>query len=411
MRDPIRPHGPAAPAAPPTAPASADAAPAHTNRTPAPGSSAAAPGGRPDAARRAAAAALLHRGTVIPAHPLALDARRRLDERRQRALTRYYLDAGAGGVAVGVHTTQFALRDHGLYRAVLALAAEECARHEGRDAPGAAVVRVAGVCGPVEQAVAEAVTARSLGYDAVLVSPAGLPDADEAALLDRSAAVGEVLPVIGFYLQEAVGGRYLSRGYWRGLADQESTVAVKAAPFDRYRTLELVQGVAASERGARVALYTGNDDAIVQDLLTPFAVDGPSGPVVRRFTGGLLGHWAVWTRSAVRLLADAHAAAGGDRAAAARAEARLAGDTEANAAVYDVRGGFAGVIAGVHEVLRLQGLLAGTWCLDPAEDLSPGQAALIAGVRERYPWLREEDAFIASRLPRWLGDPDTPAPS
>ncbi|MGW2117725.1 dihydrodipicolinate synthase family protein [Streptomyces zhihengii] len=360
--------------------------------------------------RRAAAAALLRHGTVIPAHPLALDARRRLDERRQRALTRYYLDAGAGGLAVGVHTTQFALRDHGLYRAVLSLAAEESARHTARGA-GAAVVRVAGVCGPVEQAVAEAETARSLGYDAVLVSPAGLPDADESALLDRSAAVGEVLPVIGFYLQEAVGGRYLSRDYWRGLADQESTAAVKAAPFDRYRTLELVQGVAASERGDAVALYTGNDDAIVQDLLTPFTVDGPGGPVVRRFVGGLLGHWAVWTRSAVRLLADAHAAAAGDTAAAGRALARLAGDTEANAAVYDVRGGFAGVIAGVHEVLRLQGLLAGTWCLDPDEGLSPGQAALIADVRDRYPWLREEDAFVASGLPRWLGAPDGPAPS
>ncbi|MGW5639607.1 dihydrodipicolinate synthase family protein [Streptomyces sp. NPDC003832] len=343
-------------------------------------------------------AALLHHGTVVPAHPLALDAGQHLDERRQRALTRYYLDAGAGGLAVGVHTTQFAIREHGLYRAVLSLAAEESDAHTARYR----TVRIAGVCGPVRQAVAEAATARELGYDAVLVSPAGLPSATEGDLLDRSAAIGEILPVVGFYLQEAVGGRLLPRDYWRRLADQESTVAVKAAPFDRYRTLELVQGVAESDRGDQVALYTGNDDNIVGDLLTPFHVTGPNGPVVRHFAGGLLGHWAVWTRSAVRLLDDVHRARAGDTAARARALARNAGDTEANAAVYDVRGGYAGVIAGVHEVLRRQGLLAGTWCLDPAESLSRGQAEDIARVHRLHPWLREEDTFVADGLARWL---------
>ncbi|MGY5072543.1 dihydrodipicolinate synthase family protein [Streptomyces griseus] len=346
----------------------------------------------------AATAALLHRGTVVPAHPLALTADRELDERRQRALTRYYLDAGAGGVAVGVHTTQFAVRDHGLLRPVLELAAEESAA-AAAERP---FLRIAGVAGPVRQAVAEATTARELGYDAVLVSPAGLPDATLDDLLDRSAAVGEVLPVIGFYLQEAVGGRELPRAYWRALADQEATVAVKAAPFDRYRTLELVQGIADSDRGAEVALYTGNDDTIVADLLTPYHVTTPTGPAVRRFVGGLLGHWAVWTRSAVRLLADVHAADAGDERARQRALARLAGDTDANAAVYDVRGRFAGVIAGVHEVLRRQGLLTGIWCLDPTEGLSPGQAREIARVHTAYPWLAEEDAFIAGALPRWL---------
>ncbi|WP_069169719.1 dihydrodipicolinate synthase family protein [Streptomyces griseus] len=345
-----------------------------------------------------ATAELLHRGSVIPAHPLALHADRTLDERRQRALTRYYVAAGAGGVAVGVHTTQFAVRDHGLLRAVLELAAQEAGQAVG-DRP---FLRIAGVCGPVRQAVQETHTARELGYDAVLVSPAGLPEADLDALLDRSAAIGEVLPVIGFYLQEAVGGRYLPRTYWRRLADQESTVAVKAAPFDRYRTLELVQGIAASDRGDDVALYTGNDDTIVADLLTPYHVSGPAGPVVRHFTGGLLGHWAVWTRSAVRLLDDIHAARAGDQAARRRALARLAGDTDANAAVYDVRGGFAGCIAGVHEVLRRQDLFTGVWCLDPAEGLSPGQAEEIARVHTAYPWLREEDVFVAEGLPRWL---------
>ncbi|MEU0354547.1 dihydrodipicolinate synthase family protein [Streptomyces cyaneofuscatus] len=346
----------------------------------------------------AGTAALLHRGTVIPAHPLALTADRTLDERRQRALTRYYTQAGAGGVAVGVHTTQFAIREHGLFRPVLELAAEESAA-VAAERP---FLRIAGVAGPVRQAVAEAATVRELGYDAVLVSPAGLPHATTDDLLDRSAAVGEILPVIGFYLQEAVGGRELPRPYWRALADQESTVAVKAAPFDRYRTLELVQGVADSGRGHEVALYTGNDDNIVADLLTPYHVTTPTGPAVRRFVGGLLGHWAVWTRSAVRLLADVHAADAGDEAARQRALARLAGDTDANAAVYDVRGGFAGVIAGVHEVLRRQGLLSGIWCLDPAEGLSPGQAREIDRVHTTYPWLTEEDAFIAGVLPRRL---------
>ncbi|WP_433406210.1 dihydrodipicolinate synthase family protein [Streptomyces sp. CA-146814] len=346
----------------------------------------------------AGTAALLHRGTVIPAHPLALTADRTLDERRQRALTRYYTEAGAGGVAVGVHTTQFAIREHGLFRPVLELAAEESAA-VAAERP---FLRIAGVAGPVRQAVEEAATARELGYDAVLVSPAGLPHATTDDLLDRSAVVGEILPVIGFYLQEAVGGRALPRPYWRALADQESTVAVKAAPFDRYRTLELVQGVADSGRGHEVALYTGNDDNIVADLLTPYHVTTPTGPAVRRFVGGLLGHWAVWTRSAVRLLADVHAADAGDDTARQRALARLAGDTDANAAVYDVRGGFAGVIAGVHGVLRRQGLLSGIWCLDPAEGLSPGQAQEIDRVHTTYPWLTEEDAFIAGLLPRRL---------
>ena len=343
---------------------------------------------------------LLRQGLVIPAHPLALNADRHWDERRQRALSRYYLDAGAGGLAVAVHTTQFALHDPalGLLRPVLQAAIDEIDRHPA----GSDIVRVVGVTGSTAQAVAEAEQARELGYDIALVSPGGLPDLTPAQLLDRSAAIGEVLPVFGFYLQEAVGGRHLPREYWRALADQPSTVGVKAAPFDRYRTLDLVRGVAESDRAEEVSLYTGNDDNIVADLLTPYDIPLPTGTVRRRFVGGLLGHWAVWTRSAVRLLTLAHRAVAGDPEAAAQAWSLSAGVTEANAAVFDVAGGFEGVIAGVHEVLRRQGLLAGTWCLDPAETLSPGQAELLGDVLSRYEWARQEQSFIADRLEDWL---------
>lgn len=343
--------------------------------------------------------AALHSGQVIPAHPLALDERRRLDERRQRALTRYYLDAGAGGLAVAVHTTQFAVHrpELGLLRPVLELAAEEIGAH-----PRDGILRIVGVTGPTAQAVAEAELARSLGYQIALVSPGGLEHYTDDQLLDRCAAVGEVLPVFGFYLQQAVGGRPLSRSWWRRLADQPSTVGVKAAPFDRYRTLELVRGVVESSRGDAVALYTGNDDNIVADLLLPFDIHTPHGVIRRRFVGGLLGHWAVWTRFAVELLELARRAANGDEAARCAALRHSAWITEANAAVFDVAHDFHGVIAGVHEVLRHQGLLAGTWCLDPQEGLSAGQAQAIDAMIARVPELQAEDAFVRDNLPRWL---------
>ncbi|NJA56853.1 dihydrodipicolinate synthase family protein [Streptomyces sp. NEAU-H3] len=341
-------------------------------------------------------------GTVVPAHPLALYADRRLDERRQRALTRYYLAAGAGGVAVGVHTTQFAIREPsvGLLRPVLELASEtvdeEAARLRPPGEAAAPFVRVAGACGYTRQAVAEAELARELGYDAVLLSPL-VPGADEAGLLERTRAVGEVLPVIGFYLQEAVGGRRLSPAYWSALAEIESVVAIKTAPFDRYRTADVVAAVAASGRAGEVALYTGNDDAIVQDLLTPYrTAEGE-----RWFAGGLLGHWAVWTRTAVQLFHEVRRARAGDHALLTALLARGPQVTESNAAVFDVRYDFRGCIAGVHEVLRRQGLLAGTWCLDVDEGLSPGQAEEIARVAKAYPWLTD-DAFVAEHLDDWL---------
>ncbi|WP_431913752.1 dihydrodipicolinate synthase family protein [Micromonospora carbonacea] len=330
---------------------------------------------------------LLRAGTVIPAHPLALTADRRLDERRQRALTRYYLAAGAGGLAVGVHTTQFTIRQAGLLRPVLALAAETVDAEAGRP-----VVKVAGACGDTAQAVAEAELAAGLGYHAVLLSPV-VPGADEAYLLRRARAVGEVLPVVGFYLQPAIGGPRLSPAFWRAFADLPSVVAVKLAPFDRYRTLEAVRGIAAADRSAEVALYTGNDDHIVGDLLGEFAG--------RRFAGGLLGQWAVWTRAAVGLFARTRAARDGDATALAELTRRSAAVTDANAAVFDAANGFHGCIAGVHEVLRRQGLLDGVWCLDPAEGLSPGQAEELTRVSAAYPWLTDDD-FVAEHRDGWL---------
>jgi len=362
----------------------------------------------------------LHDGTVIPAHPLALTAERRLDERRQRALTRYYLDAGAGGLAVGVHTTQFAIRQVGLLEPVLALAAEEASRYvaarhaaameavatdAGRPR-GGPVALIAGVVGPTDQAVREAELARGLGYHLALLSPGGLADHSEAQLLERARRVADVLPVFGFYLQPAVGGRPLSYGFWRAFAEIPGVVAVKIAPFDRYRTLDVVRGVAESSRRDEIALYTGNDDAILADLLTPFDLVVEGRPVRHWVVGGLLGQWAVWTRTMVELLERIRRLRASPAPDGSELQALLALGmrlTDANAAVFDAANGYAGVIAGVHEVLRGQGLLAGTWCLDPHETLSPGQADEIARVRRAYPELTD-DAFVAARLAGWLGD-------
>ncbi len=338
----------------------------------------------------------LQRGLVIPAHPLALTDGRRLDERRQRALTRYYCDAGAGGIAVGVHTTQFAIRDRGLLAPVLRLAAETVDSRAA--AAGAPVLRIAGAVGRTDQAVAEASLARDLGYHAVLLSLAALRDADDDELVAHCRRVAEVLPLFGFYLQSAVGGRPLGYAFWRAFLEIERVVAIKVAPFSRYRTLEVARALLESGRAAEVALYTGNDDAIVADLLTDLDLCPPR-PAVR-FAGGLLGQWAVWTKRAVELLDSVKAAraSGSGVPALLRLGAQL---TDANAALFDARNGFAGCIAGIHEVLRRQGLLAGRTCLDPAEDLSPGQMEEIDRVLLAYPSLRD-DGFVAENLESWL---------
>ncbi len=374
-------------------------------------------------------------GMVIPAHPLALTSERRLDERRQRALGRYYLAAGAGGLAVGVHTTQFAIReDSGLHRAVLEIGMEAAREdmapasslslpHQGGGDPishgvggdpispaswaGANMgdggtsnagrpIMVAGVCGRTDQALREASMAADLGYDAALVSLAAFGDDDESALVEHCARVGEALPIFGFYLQAAVGGRLLSRSFWARLAEVEPLVAIKVAPFNRYQTLDVLRAVADSGRSAEIALYTGNDDHIVEDLLMEYR----SGSAAVRFDGGLLGQWAVGTRRAVELLHLAKAArsGNGDLAALLRLAPQI---TDTNAALFDAANGFRGCIAGIHEALVRQGLMAGRWCLDPHEDLSPGQSDEITRVLHAYPHLHD-DAFIAEHLDIWM---------
>jgi hypothetical protein len=339
-------------------------------------------------------------GQVIPAHPLALDANRKLDERRQRALSRYYLAAGAGGLAVGVHTTQFAIRDArvGLYKPVLELAAEEMAKaDETRETP---IIRVAGICGPTAQAVQEAETAAVLGYHLGLLSLAALPDAPDAELLDHCRAVAGVIPLFGFYLQPAVGGRVLSRAFWRAFAEIEGVMAIKIAPFNRYQTLDVVQAVAEADRDG-IALYTGNDDNIIADLLTPFRVLHGEGCRDMRIVGGLLGQWAVWTHQAVLTLAGCQEIAEA-RAPIPREMLRTNAEmTLANAAIFDAANGFRGCIAGIHEVLRRQGLLEGIWCLDPEEGLSPGQAEAIERICRAYPHLTD-DEFVEEHRDAWL---------
>ena len=339
----------------------------------------------------------LRPGVVIPAHPLALTRNRKLDERRQVALTRYYCAAGAGGVAVGVHTTQFAIRDPriGLYAPVLKLAAGAIAEFER--ASGKRIVRVAGVCGVPAQAVREAATAREAGYDLGLLSLAALPAASDGELLAHCRTVAEQIPVCGFYLQPLVGGRHLAYEFWRDFCRIPAVVAIKVAPFNRYRTLDVVRAVAESGRAREIALYTGNDDNIIADLLTEFRVAAQR----LHFSGGLLGQWAVWTRRAVQLLESVHACreAGGE--GAAEILAGSAALTDANSALFDVRNGFAGSIAGLHEILRRQGLLEGRWCRDPAEDVSDGQLAEIDRVCASYPELTD-DEFVRENLDRWL---------
>lgn len=339
----------------------------------------------------------LNKGVAIPASPLALNAQRKLDERRQRALWRYYAAAGAGGIAIGVHTTQFAIREPqiGLYKPLLELGAEEMSRADAaRQSP---MVRVGGVCGKTNQAVTEASLLRELGYHIALLSLAAMKDSDDGALIDHCRAVAEIMPLMGFYLQPAVGGRVLPYSFWRRFAEIENVVAIKMAPFNRYYTIDVIRAVAEAGR-EDIALYTGNDDNIAIDLMTPYRF---AGTAERRMVGGLLGHWAVWTKMAVELVEECHAivASGGD--IPLEMLRRNVEITDCNAAFFDTANNFAGCIAGIHEVLRRQGLFEGIWCLDPNETLSPGQSEEIDRVYRAYPHLND-DAFVREHLDEWL---------
>ncbi|HYG76966.1 MAG TPA: dihydrodipicolinate synthase family protein [Planctomycetota bacterium] len=343
---------------------------------------------------------IIQRGIAIPACPLALTAQRKLDERRQRALIRYYNAAGPSGLAVGVHTTQFAIRDPkiGLFKPVLELAAEEITRlDKTRTEP---LVRIAGVCGATKKAVAEAEFVYERGYHAGLLSLSELQKASDDKLIEHCKAVAEIIPLVGFYLQPAAGGRILPYSFWRRFAEIDNVVAIKIAPFNRYQTIDVVRAVAESGR-RDIALYTGNDDSIVVDLLTAFRFNTNGSPVERRIVGGLLGHWSVWAQKAVELLKMCHLAVrqGGD--VPAELLRRSIEITDCNAAFFDSANGFAGCIAGLHEVLRRQGLLEGIWCLDPKETLSKGQLEEIDRVYAAYPHLND-DRFVQEHRDEWL---------
>jgi dihydrodipicolinate synthase/N-acetylneuraminate lyase len=333
---------------------------------------------------------LLQRGTIIPAHPLALDKDLQLDEKRQRALTRYYLGSGAGGIAVGVHTTQFEIRDPviNLFERVLRIASDEITQA----APARPFIKVAGVVGPTDSAVAEAAPAVKYGYHLGLVSMGGLSSYSEKALIKRAEKIAEIIPVFGFYLQPAVGGRILSYEFWRDFAELPNVHAIKVAAFNRYQTLDVVRAVCDSSRRNEIALYTGNDDNIIADLLTPYRFSVGGEIIEKRFVGGLLGHWAVWTKSAVALFAELKETLTDNGMHTADLLSRGIEVTDMNAAIFDAKNNFKGCIAGIHEVLRRQGLLEGTWCLSPEEKLSPGQAEEIDRIYKAYPYLTD-DAF------------------
>ncbi len=341
----------------------------------------------------------LHKGTVIPALPLALNKNRKLDEKRQRALIRYYLEAGAGGIAVGVHTTQFEIRLPGinLYKPVLQLAKEEFDRFTKQTKKP--VIRIAGVIGKTNQAVHEANTALENGYHAVLLSLAAFAGAPNTQILEHCKTVAEIIPVVGFYLQPSVGGRNLDVNFWRQFAETKNVVAIKIAPFNRYQTFDVVRGVAESGRADEIALYTGNDDNILIDLLSEYQIQAGDKTIKMRIVGGLLGHWAVWTRKAVELLEEVKA---GKFNTDMQKTLSLANQiTDCNSAFFDPGNNFKGCITGIHEVLRRQGLLEGTWTLNENENLSPGQKEEIDRVYSAYPHLNDDD-FVNDNLHKWL---------
>ena len=339
---------------------------------------------------------LLNGGLVIPANPTALTKTLKLDERRQRALSRYYLDAGSGGLAIGVHTSQFEIRDAGLYQPVLELGKEEMDSYYSKN--GKKIIRIAGVLGRTKKAVEEARIAANLGYHAALLSLAALKNDSNKQLIEHCKAVAGVMPLIGFYLQPSVGGRILDAAFWREFSRIKNVVAIKMAPFDRYHTIDVIRGVAESGRADEIALYTGNDDNIVPDLLTEYSIPVGGAVIKKRVVGGLLGHWAVWNKKAVQLMERIKSSLPSETPELLNLGIKI---TDSNAAFFDSRNGFKGSIAGIHEVLIRQGILEGNYTINPAEVLSPGQKEEIERVYAIYPELND-DIFVAENLDKWL---------
>jgi dihydrodipicolinate synthase/N-acetylneuraminate lyase len=340
------------------------------------------------------------KGVVIPAMPLALNPDRSFDEKHQRALSRYYIDCGVGGIAVGVHSTQFQIRESeiGLFKPVLNLVSETI---DAYCKPESGILRVAGICGKTDQAIKEAEFAVKAGYHAGLLSLAAFGDDDIQTMIDHCEKIAQVLPIFGFYLQPSVGGRILPYAFWRKFAEIENVLAIKIAPFNRYQTFDVVRAVCDAGREDDIALYTGNDDNIVLDLLTNYRIQSESGEKTVRIVGGLLGHWSVWTKTVVNLLAQIHDLTEKQLPIPPQMLSLAQEITDANAVVFDAANNYSGCLPGIHEVLRRQGLFQGTWCLDENEQLSAGQADQIERVYSSYPHLND-DNFVSENLARWL---------
>ena len=349
--------------------------------------------------RHTKALKILKAGTVIPATPLALDEYRSFDEYSQRLLMKYYLNCGVGGIATAVHSTQFEIRDPEveLFEPILKLVSEEIDDFEKKT--GKVIVKVAGCCGKTTQAVNEAQLAKKYGYDAVLLSPGGLNDLSEDEMIERTKAVAEVMPVIGFYLQTAVGGRHFSYSYWQRLCEIPNVVAIKAASFNRYMSQDVARAAALSSRSDEITLYTGNDDNIVIDLLTTYKFDVDGKHYEKGFDGGLLGHWSVWTKKAVELFnLCKQEKEKGNISAQMLSLANAVTDT--NAVLFDGANGFAGCIPGLHYVLKRQGLMKSLNCINPDEKLSSGQEQEFERIYSMYPQLFDDD-FVKENIESW----------
>ena len=338
----------------------------------------------------------LKEGTVIPAMPLAITEQRNLDERFQKALLRYYMDSGVGGIAAGVHTTQFEIRspEFGLLEPVLTLVSREIDSYS--EITGSQILKISGVCGKTSQAVEEASLSRDLGFHAVLLSLAAMSESNTKQLIDHCRTISGIMPVIGFYLQPSVGGSDLPYSFWRQFAEIENVAGIKIAPFNRYKTLDAVRALADAGREKEIPLYTGNDDNIVADLLTEYQIPTKDGIKNIRIVGGLLGHWSVWTKKAVELLSEIHSYTRSGLPIPQELLSRGQQITDANAAFFDAANDYSGCIAGIHQMLKQQGLLRGIWCLNPDENLSIGQLGEITRIHSDYPHLND-DEFVRKK--------------